>query len=132
MHFRHESWPDERVPGKEAFLDPTFCDNFSDTLNRAQNRDDWLARYMVTHGTWKTPIVLLESKVRLSIGEDLLTRQPLHLLEGHRRLAFLEGLRERGQAASKHVVWIANLKPLGSAVQSGSADDRQQRVSNDS
>ena len=116
MRFRRETWPNERVPGREAFLDPTFCDNFSDTLNRAQNRDDWLAVYMATHGTWNTPIVLLESKERISIGEDLLTREPLHLLEGHRRLAFLEALRERGRAASEHVVWIANLEPLSSAV----------------
>ncbi len=116
MRFRPENWPDERIPGREAFLDPTFCDNFSDFLDQAQNDNNWLAVYMATHGTWNTPIVLLESKVRISIGEDLLTRQPLHLLEGNKRLAFLEGLRDQGRQAAKHVVWIVNLEPSDSAV----------------
>ena len=109
MRFRRESWPDQRVPGREAFLDPTFYEDCSDFLHRAQSRNGWLADYMATHGTWNTPIVLLESEERLSIREDLLTRQPLHLLEGHNRLAYLEGLREQGRAASEHTVWIVNL-----------------------
>jgi hypothetical protein len=111
MQFRRETWPDERVPGREAFFDPTFCDDPSDVLSRAHARNDWLANYMAEHGTWNIPIVLLESETSLSIREDLQTRTPLHLLEGHKRLSYLEGLRELGRAASEHVLWIVNLDP---------------------
>lgn len=106
--FRRERWPLARVPGREAFHDPDFYDNFSqDFEDRAREPYDWLAQYMAEHGTWNTPILLLNNSDCLHVfpdGEPL--RAPFHLLEGHRRLSFLNALRLTGRAAPEHDVWI--------------------------
>ena len=105
--FSREAWPLDRIPGREAFREEEFCDNFSDVELRAENPHFWLAHYMLQHGTWNTPIVLLSNEhgQHLDVyGEPL--KRPLHLLEGHCRLSFLVGLRRLGRAASQHDVWF--------------------------
>lgn len=107
LRFERQTWHLEAIPGREAFADPRFCDNFSKGLEaRAQGRD-WLARYMLEHGTWPTPILLLENiggTLTYPSGEKL--NQPYHLLEGHRRLAFLNALRQNVWALPNHEVWL--------------------------
>lgn len=108
--FSRETWSLDRVPGREAFREEEFCDNFSDVALRAENPHDWLAHYMLQHGTWNTPIVLLSNEHgqhRDQYGEPL--RRPLHLLEGHRRLSFLVGLRRLGRALPQHEVWLVRI-----------------------
>ncbi|WP_133718431.1 hypothetical protein [Methylocaldum gracile] len=109
--FERQRWPTEKFPGREAFADPRFCDDFRDVVWRAQQPYDWLAKHMLAHGTWNTPIVLLATPARGIVapgGWEL--RYPLHLLEGHRRLSFLTGLRELGKAAPEHDVWLVHLE----------------------
>jgi hypothetical protein len=114
FHFSRERWPTEAIPGRDAFADPRFCDDFQDVERRAQERYDWLAKYMVEHGTWNTPIILLQTPApgMMAPGRWQL-RYPLHLLEGHRRLSFLTGLRGLGKAAALHDVWLVTLKDSG-------------------
>lgn len=108
LRFHLETWEVEKLPGREAFFDPTFFDNFTDVERRSQNPQDWLARYMMQNGTWPTPIVMLQNSaapISLACGERL--KRPYHLLEGHRRMSFLGGLRDAGKAKRSHSVWIA-------------------------
>lgn len=113
LSFQREIWPLERVPGREAFYDPRFCDDFMDVDRRARlSMPDWLARYMLERGTWNTPIILLSNPsggIAFPSGEHL--RTPVHLLEGHRRLAFLNGMRSMGRALPEHEIWIAQWRP---------------------
>ena len=54
-----ETWPLERVPDREAFSDPSFCDDFSKMmLDGALCGSTWLPDYMRRHGTWPHPIIL--------------------------------------------------------------------------
>lgn len=107
FRFSRQEWQLERIPGREAFRDPRFYDNFSDIEQRAKYPYDWLARYMMEHGTWNTPVILLANSRELTGGPNCWTiRAPNHLLEGHRRLSFLGGLRQLGKACPKHEVWI--------------------------
>lgn len=108
LSFRSEVWSLNSIPGREAFADPTFHDNFVDVEKRAVNPDDWLARYMLAHGTWNTPVTFLENRdasIQFPNGQPM--KSPFHLLEGHRRLSFLNGLRNIGKAGQEHTVWIA-------------------------
>lgn len=107
--FTFEAWPLEQIPGREAFSDPKFCDSFSGIEHRASPRD-WLAWHMMEHGTWNTPIVLFRNEDGRAVDYrgDLL-KSPYHLLEGHRRLSFLNGLRRLGKANPEHLVWVASL-----------------------
>jgi hypothetical protein len=105
--FSKEVWIIEQLPGREAFKNENFCDNFSDVEKRAERPNDWLANYMLRAGTWNTPIVLLYNKTEEFIfpdGESF--KKPFHLLEGHRRLSFLVGLNRIGKAQPKHEVWL--------------------------
>ena len=107
MIFTRENWTLEQVPGSEVFRDPTLLDCFSDLRRRAAiNKYDWLAHYMIQNGTWNTPIILFK---HTSESEFANLRSPLHLLEGHRRLSFLNTLRDEGQAKADHDVFVVRL-----------------------
>ena len=111
FRFRREEWPLEDVPGPEAFADPSFCENFSDIERRAAGPYDWLAQYMLEHGTWNTPIVLLDNHDGAACGKTWgVLRSPWHLMEGHRRLSLLNGLKELGKAAQRHSVYVVTLE----------------------
>ena len=106
LQFRLDTWDLEQFPGREAFRDLGFSDSFQNVEVRAeQNEYDWLAHYMLREGTWNTPIVLFDNR---NAGQARL-RTPFHLLEGHRRLSFLRGLKRLGKARPQHAVWLASL-----------------------
>jgi hypothetical protein len=110
FEFTQEVWTLACVPGLEAFNVEKFCDDFQNIEERAEkNTRDWLAHYMLRVGTWNTPIVLLDNsdQYHFPTGEPL--KYPYHLLEGHRRLSFLNGLRNLNKALPQHIVWIAKI-----------------------
>lgn len=110
--FEKEIWHLKDIPKKEVYHDPLFFENFKNIKTRANHdSNDWLAHYMLENGTWNTPIVLLKSpkgNINFLHGESL--RSPFHLLEGHRRLAFLNGLKELNLAKERHELWITSKK----------------------
>jgi hypothetical protein len=110
LRFELQAWPLQDVPGREAFADPGFCDDFSRSFEeRFKNPHDWLARYMSEHGTSNTPVILLHNLGGKHAGTAYRPlRSPWHLLEGHRRLSFLQALRRSGRALDAHSVWIAS------------------------
>jgi hypothetical protein len=82
-----------------------FCDSFQDVEIRArENAYDWLAHYMLREGTWNTPIVLFNNEA----NQQSSLRTPFHLLEGHRRLSFLQGLIRLKKTLPRHTVWIVS------------------------
>lgn len=111
LRFARETWPLENIPGREAFLDPTFCNGFEriEARVRARHTHDWLAHFMMEHGTWNTPIVLLRVSGRMRGTKWVPLQRPLHLLEGHRRLSFLVGLKRLGRAQPQHELWMAEV-----------------------
>jgi hypothetical protein len=111
-HFRFErvAWDLARIPGREAFRDEGFCDDFQNVEERAaDNSHDWLAHYMLKEGTWNTPIVLLGSASASPVFESEQLKTPYHLLEGHRRLSFLQGLKRLKKALPEHFLWIVHI-----------------------
>jgi hypothetical protein len=102
-----------QLPGREAFRDERFCDSFQDVEERAAaNKYDWLAHYMLKEGTWNTPIILLDNRGLAGFLAEPTLKTPYHLLEGHRRLSFLQGLRRLRMARPQHEVWIVR-RPSG-------------------
>lgn len=108
LSFARETWTLDRIPGSEA-IDNRGTFGFAHTVEeRARSGWDWPAAYMYEHGTWNTPIVLLDNtrgKIMFVDGSPL--QSPYHLLEGHQRLYLLNGLRAIGKANATHEVWIA-------------------------
>jgi len=107
MAFSRHAWPLSRIPGREVFADPVFCDRFSASF---ADRDDWLAEYMREHGTWNTPPILLLNDADYCFPDGDPLRAPVHLLEGHRRLSFLNALRHARTAGPEHDVWIVTIR----------------------
>jgi hypothetical protein len=108
--FRRDTWYLEHIPDRRAFDDGSFCDSFMNIECRAEDQHDWLANYMLRQGTWNTPIILLDnpdSQYKCPSGRFL--KSPYHLLEGHRRLSFLNGLRQIGKALPQHEIWLVKL-----------------------
>jgi hypothetical protein len=74
-----------------------------------ENYQEWLINFMRENQTWPLPILILENlggNVRSSLG------QPYHLLEGHRRLAYLRSLYKASQKKmkSEHEIWLVKYK----------------------
>jgi len=110
FHFKLEEWPLSRVPGRDAFDFPEFCDVFAAGFEeRVRDGRDWLAAHMLNAGTWNQPVILLRNpagKHVLANGHPL--KQPFHLLDGHRRVSFLVALRQLGKAKPRHKVWVVS------------------------
>lgn len=66
-----------------------------------ENPGEWLKDYMNRHGTWPTPIIVLEGGQTLR--DDL---HDLQLLEGHRRLGYLRVSAMQNACTSEHAVWV--------------------------
>jgi hypothetical protein len=108
LTFDRQTWPLDRIPGREAFGDPGLFDFYLDVEAYQRKGKNWLADYMCEHGTWNTPIVLLDNSLaKIAYPVETPLRSPYHLLEGHRRLSFLNGLRAIGKAGETHAVWLA-------------------------
>ncbi|HEY9852080.1 MAG TPA: hypothetical protein V6D28_21580 [Leptolyngbyaceae cyanobacterium] len=111
FQFTQEVWLLNQIPGREAFDDEQFCDNFRNVRERAENPHDWLAQYMLREGTWNTPVILLNSPLgQYQFPSGKLLKHPYHLLEGHRRLSFLNGLIGLDKAAPEHKVWLVRIQ----------------------
>lgn len=107
FEFELATWNIDNLPGREAFRDERFCDGFQDVEFRAaENPYDWLAHYMLRVGTWNTPILLLDNRPQDGLLYEPELKTPYHLLEGHRRLSFLQGLKRLGKASFQHSVWV--------------------------
>jgi hypothetical protein len=64
---------------------------------------------MNRHGTWPTPIILLDNRsgeLKFPEGEKL--KKPYHLLEGHTRRSFLSVLQADGRALEEHEVFVVS------------------------
>jgi hypothetical protein len=98
-----------RSPGKQLFWTAVTSSADPRHERAAYSRHDWLAHYMLQEGTWNTPIILLDSTTvaAAAAAHGARLKAPFHLLEGHRRLAFLQGLIRLGKARPEHVVWLA-------------------------
>jgi hypothetical protein len=113
FEFELTTWDVDRFPGREAFRDEGFCDSFQNVEERAAgNKYDWLAHYMLKEGTWNTPIILLDNRGVPGLLRETTLKTPYHLLEGHRRLSFLHGIKRLGKARPQHPVWIVR-RPSG-------------------
>lgn len=70
-------------------------------------RRSWLAEYMMTHGTWPEPIIVLAPQEGETYPDGTLMPRPWALLEGHHRLAYLKCLAEDNHPLqNRHPVWV--------------------------
>ena len=68
---------------------------------------DQLLLKMVATGTWPVPILLVRNPAGdlTDSGREPL-QSPVHLLEGHKRLGFLNAFIKDGKAVHEHLVWF--------------------------
>ncbi len=107
LEFEKVTWKLRDVPGVEVYGDPRCFDDYRDIDHDASIRANWLPRYMKEHGTWKAAIILLKNDGEIVAPDGFgPLRSPFHLIEGRRRLSYLNTLRERGEAKGEHDVWL--------------------------
>jgi hypothetical protein len=111
LQFERETWDIKDIPGREAYRFESDFDHFIKEFNHwlaTKAKDNWLAHYMYNHGTWNSPIILIENHDgELSFPNQDYLNQPYHLLEGHHRRSYLSRLNDLGKAKAKHDVFIA-------------------------
>ena len=116
--FARDRWKLANIPRRESFEKESFCDDFCRIKERAHDGHDWLANYMLREGTWNTPVVFLGNTfAQHRFPDGKLMKAPYHLLEGHRRLSFLVGLRKLRRANPEHDIWVVTA-PLAAASES--------------
>ncbi len=109
-------WKTEEIPGREVFEDETLCDNRAWHFSSGKYRT-WVMSYMLEHGTWPRPIILLHVPEKCVAPWGAPLKRPYHLLEGQTRLAVFTVLRERGELLDQHPIWVVKKENwLGSGV----------------
>jgi hypothetical protein len=110
FNFYLDIWQLENIPDRRAFDDELVCDYFMNIEARAKD-NNWLANYMLHRGTWNTPIIILDNPDgQYKYPNGRLLKSPYHLLEGHCRLSFLNGLRRIDKALPQHRVWVVKIE----------------------
>ena len=72
----------------------------NELFDRPMRRNTWLGRFMLENGTTPSPIIIARAAGRWSHPRehDHLMHEPLQLIEGHLRLAYLRALIRRSHA----------------------------------
>lgn len=109
MKFERQVWKVEDLPGREAFRSETDFDHLSSVFEQRLRDKNWLADNMNRHGTWPTPIILLDNRSgELKFPEGDKLKKPYHLLEGHTRRSFLSVLQADARALEEHEVFVVS------------------------
>ncbi len=72
----------------------------------------WVSQYMLAHGTWPVPIIVLDNAQGIKPPNDELIAR-WHLIEGHRRTDCLVDLAKKGLAKDSHQVWVLTVADSG-------------------
>lgn len=74
------------------------------------SRREKLESYFQKHGTWPVPPIFLKNeKCNLKYPHGLPCGKPLHLLEGHNRMAFFVEYKSLNKLLYSHLVYIAEI-----------------------
>jgi hypothetical protein len=104
-----QDWDLARVLTIGEGVEPVWSPSWSDGLGTERfRRESWLGRYMLTHGTWPAPIIVLDNQGTLSPPERVSLAR-WHLIEGHMRSAYIDYLAKTGQALARHQVWVTTV-----------------------
>lgn len=109
LRFDLQTWDLARVRKIGEGIEPRWCPDWSDALGTDPiHRETWLGQYMLEHGTWPVPIIVLDNAPGIcSPDDDPLARW--HLIEGHMRSAYLDHLAKTQKAQSHHQVWVTTI-----------------------
>lgn len=97
------SWPgDDRTSG--------WTTQFRE---RVQFQKSDLGAYMLQHGTWPFPILVLDNSGSVKRPDGLALASPLHLMEGHHRYGYLRAMHDDGRWTPKeqHPVCLVRYDP---------------------
>lgn len=111
--FERQSWELNEIPDQDCFDNPAVWDDIVAGFKTSPTSKDWVAKYIFDHGTWSTPIVMLDNRCVTAGGKLVESlKGPFHLLEGHHRLAFLVTMRGKVWLKDYHDVWVVRLEDL--------------------
>lgn len=76
-------------------------------------RRSHVGKFMLQHGTWEVPIIVVRNDRGLKMPNGLPLGEPYSLLEGHHRLAYFRAMYEDRYPTLKHehAVWVATVDP---------------------
>jgi hypothetical protein len=114
LRFAIESWDTTTILRDVAVTHPKSVESWYWSFRCRRNyQETSLGRFMIAHATWPTrPLIL-----RVPASERPAHILPLHLMEGHHRVAYLRALRDdsRWRAADWHEVWAVTFGPREAA-----------------
>lgn len=112
--FERACWSSERIYSEVKFTDHDRSGEWSQQFRTEPGlRDSFLGRFMLEHGTWPAPIIVLKNDFQLRMPNGLKLSEPFNLLEGNRRLNCFRAMHEDGLPVllCDHVVWVARVDP---------------------
>lgn len=111
LRFEQQTWDLARVLKIGEGVEPNWSPSWSEELGHVSwRRETELGEYMLAHGTWPFPIIVLDNDgaVQPPQGCELAR---WHLIEGHMRSAYMDHLAKTQQAKPQHQVWVATIAP---------------------
>ena len=109
LRFDLQTWDLARVLKIDEGVDPLWCLSWSEGLGtESLRRESRLGQYMLSHGTWPVPIIVLDNAGGIQSPHGAPIAR-WHLVEGHMRSAYMDHLAKSGQAQAQHQVWVATV-----------------------
>lgn len=109
LRFQLQTWDLAQVQQIGEGIEPRWCPGWSDALGTDRHRrESSLGQYMLEHGTWPVPIIVLDNAAGICAPDD----EPMarwHLIESHMRSAYIDHLAKTQKAQSHHQVWVATM-----------------------
>jgi hypothetical protein len=108
LTFRDESWSASDILEKVSTSQHETVSGWKRAILGDLHRGGPLGSFMVKHGTWPVPPVVLDNDTDVHFRSGILFHR-FHLLEGHHRLGYLQGLAtdERVVMQATHRLWLA-------------------------
>jgi hypothetical protein len=113
FRFTKETWSKKDIIGRIGSKEMEMIRDWGkDLLNTASvnRRTTFLGKHMLTQSTWPKPIIVLQNGKKFTRPNGLPLAEPFHLLEGHKRFAYMRALihAHADHFAEFHELWVVN------------------------
>lgn len=110
LRFHREFWSTDRIYSNLSYSNKKNVDSWSAQFrNDRRLRESYLGEFMLEHGTWPVPIIIVHNNAGLTMPNGIPLTSPYDLLEGHHRLSYLRAMYEDGHNGlhQEHALWIS-------------------------
>ncbi|MFA6815771.1 MAG: hypothetical protein WCS73_05700 [Lentisphaeria bacterium] len=110
LKFEKLTWKTEKVLEFIKSHQEDLIDSYEKQFETSSMfQSSWLGSYMLTNGTWPSPIIVLHNENNIKFPNGIPLQEPYSLMEGHHRLAYFRFIKKNHPSIIQgvHSLWLA-------------------------